>query len=195
EGGTAGARGSGKDPPSPGRKRRRKQWAPGARGGGKARAREPRHDLAQDGGVIFRLGLSRRTLDAEPRETLAQPRQRPFVQETREVVRTVRQQFPAAEPDEEIEILALNALRRGPARRLRELHLRNNERSRIAAQTGEAIEQGLIGRARQCERKQRIFLGAGGVNLVDIVAGSFAEQIGSKHIAAPPGHRLDREDT
>ena len=42
-----------------------------------------RHDLADDGSVIFRFDLVIRAFDAELREILAKPRQRPLVNESR----------------------------------------------------------------------------------------------------------------
>src|SRR5262245_15930096 len=92
--------------------------AVGAGGCRKALAHESRHDLAQDGGMIFRLGLSLRALNSEPCEALAQARQRSLMQEAGEIIRAVREEFAATEPDEQIEVLALDALGAGAARRL-----------------------------------------------------------------------------
>ncbi len=88
--------------------------APG--GASEPAARKAGHDLAQDGGVIFRLSLTGRSFDSKLAEILAQARERTLVQKTGQVVGSVWQQFSASEADEEIEILALDALARGAAR-------------------------------------------------------------------------------
>src|SRR5262245_65764466 len=67
---------------------------------------ERRHDLAQDGGVIFGLRLAGRGLDAKALEVAAQARQRPLVEETRQIVGGVGQELAAAEADEEIKVFA-----------------------------------------------------------------------------------------
>ena len=69
------------------------------------------------------------------------------------IIRAVGQQFPAPEPDEEIEILALDALGGGAARGFRERGMRDAERRRVAAQRRQPIEQRLVGRARQAARR------------------------------------------
>ena len=60
--------------------------------------------------MILRLDLALGALDAERAEIVAQPRQRPLVQEAGEIIGAVGQQFAAAEPDEEVEVFALDAL-------------------------------------------------------------------------------------
>ena len=73
------------------------------------------------------------------REILAQARERTLVQEAGEIVGAVGQQFAAAEPDEEIEIFALDLLdRRRRAAASRERDMRDAERRRIAAQARRA---------------------------------------------------------
>ena len=113
-------------------------------------ARKARHDLAQDGGVIFRLSLTGRSFDSELAEIRTQAGERSLVQESGQVIGFVRQQFSASEADEEIEILALDALARGAARRLRTRGMRQAERTCIAAQRGETLQQCAVGRA--CEQ-------------------------------------------
>ena len=82
--------------------------------------------------MILRLGIAFGALDAERAEVLAQPRQRPLVQEAGEVVRAVGQQLAAAEPDEQIEVFALDALRRRIGARLGQGRMREPERARVA---------------------------------------------------------------
>src|SRR5436189_3270327 len=103
-----------------------------------AAAENARHDLAQGRGVIFRLAIALGALDSERAEIGAEPRQRPFVQESGEIVGGVGQQFAAAESDEQVEILALDAIDGGFAGGLRERCMRDTERRRGAAQTGKA---------------------------------------------------------
>jgi hypothetical protein len=65
---------------------------------------------------------------------------------------------------------------------------------RIAAQRGQPVQQGMVGRARQQRGEQRIFLRAGGIDLV-YIAGTrilLAEEIGAQHAAIDPGRGLDR---
>ena len=88
----------------------------------------------------------------------AQPRQRPLVQEPGEIIRAVGQQLAAAQPDEEIEVLALDPVRVGAARRLRERRMREAERARVAAQVRQAAEQIRIRRTREQKRQQRVFV-------------------------------------
>ena len=110
--------------------------------------------------MILGLAVAFGALDAERRQIAAQPRQRTLVQEAGEIVRAVGQQFAAAEPDEQVEVLALDALDRGFARGLRERGMRDAERRRIAAQAGEALQQLCVRRARQQRGEQRVFLRA-----------------------------------
>ena len=90
----------------------------------------------------------------------AQPRQRALVQEAGEIVRAVGQQFAAAEPDEQVEVLALDALDRGFACGLRERGMRDAERRRVAAQAGETLQQLCVRRAPEQRGEQRVFLRA-----------------------------------
>ncbi len=83
---------------------------------------------------------------------LVQARERTLVQKTGQIVGSVRQQFSASEADEEIEIFPLDALARGAARRLRKRGMRQPERTCIAAQRGETLEQRTIGRAGEQRR-------------------------------------------
>ena len=111
--------------------RRRRQLAIGEAG----------HDLAQDRGMVFRLALTFRPLDPESSQMHTQARQRPLMQEPREIIRAVGQEFPAPEPDEEIEIFALDTLGAGSCSGLRERGMGGAERARVAAQFGETVEQ------------------------------------------------------
>ena len=88
--------------------------------------------------MILRLVVALDALDSERREILAQPRERPLVQEAGEIVRRVRQQFAAPEPDEQIEVFALDPLRRSLRRGFGERDMRDAERRRIAAQCATA---------------------------------------------------------
>src|SRR5262249_4347635 len=71
-------------------------------------AGETGHDLAQDAGVIFRLGHAFGARNAEPAQILTQARQRPFVQEAGNVIRGVRQKLAAADSNEEAEVFTLH---------------------------------------------------------------------------------------
>jgi hypothetical protein len=72
------------------------------------------------------------------RQIGAQARQRALVQEAGEIVRAIKQDFAAAEPDEQIEILTLSALDRGFACGLRQRGVGDTKRRSIAAQSGDA---------------------------------------------------------
>src|SRR5262245_66286007 len=108
------------------------QFAIATGGSGEAAPPKPRHDLAQDRRVILGLRLSGYPFDSELAEIRAQSRKRPLVQEASQVIRSVRQKFPAPEPNEEIEIFALEALDIGALRRLCERDIRHSERARHA---------------------------------------------------------------
>jgi hypothetical protein len=61
--------------------------------------------------MIFGLGDPRRALDAQFVQVLTQPRKRALVQEPGKIVGAVGQQLAAADPDKEIEKLALDLFR------------------------------------------------------------------------------------
>src|ERR1700731_4344324 len=111
------------------------QLAISACGSGRAAADDdPRHDLAEDRGVILRFRLPLGALDPKPAQICAQPRQGALVQETAQVIGAIRKQLAAAEPDEEIEIFPLDPLKAGAARRLGKRRVRQSERTGVAAQ-------------------------------------------------------------
>jgi hypothetical protein len=145
--------------------------------------------------VILGLGPTRSAFDAEPGEMLAQPRERPLVQKSGEIIRTIGQKFPAPEADEEIELFPLAALGVGAAGGFRERRVGKPEEARIAAQAGEAFQQTLIGRAHEQDRKQCVLVRPRGIDLVDS-AGRIAllgVQIGPQDRAVDAGHGLDCE--
>ena len=120
--------------------------------------------------MIFRLSLTGRSFDSELAKIRTQAGERSLVQESGQVIGSVRQQFSASEADEEIEILSLDALARGAARRLRERGMLQAERTCIAAQRGETLEQCAVGRACEQHRQQPVFLGTPGVDVIDVAA-------------------------
>ena len=91
--------------------------------------REPRHDFAQDRCVILRLAVSLGAFDAEPGQMRTQARQWPLVQESREIIRSVREKFAAPEPDEEVEIFAFDAFGICQASGLRDCRMDDAERA------------------------------------------------------------------
>jgi hypothetical protein len=97
-----------------------------------------------------------------------QARQRPLMQKSGEIIRAIGQEFPSPEPDEEIEIFALDALGAGSCGGLRKRGMGGAERARVAAQSSEAVEQGSIRCAREQKRQQRVFPPARGIDLVHI---------------------------
>jgi hypothetical protein len=68
--------------------------------------RQPGHDLAKDRNVILRFAGLLGPLDAEPRQILTHARQRALMQEAGLIIRAVRQQLAAPNPDEQVEIFA-----------------------------------------------------------------------------------------
>src|SRR6266853_1315532 len=62
------------------------QLAIGARRGRESPAHQPGHDFAQDRSVIFRLRLTRRSLESEPNQVFAQARERPLMQEAGKII-------------------------------------------------------------------------------------------------------------
>src|SRR5262249_20547511 len=115
---------TGKEAPDPRREMLLEQFAIGTGGSGEAAARKPRHDLAQGRRVILGLRLAGYPFDSELVETRAQARERALLQEAGEEIRSLRQKCPAPEPNEEIEIFALDALDIGALRRLCERDMR-----------------------------------------------------------------------
>src|ERR1700730_1146229 len=106
------------------------QLAISACGSGQAAADDPRHDLAEDRGVILRFRLSLGAVDPKPAQICAQPREGALVQETAQVIGAIRKQLAAAEPDEEIEIFPLDPLKAGAAPPLGQRGARPNQRAR-----------------------------------------------------------------
>jgi hypothetical protein len=129
---------------------------------------KPRHDLAQDRGVIFRLGLTFGPFDAESSEMRAQPRQRPLVQKSRKIIRPVGQEFPSPKSDEKVKIFAFDTLDAGPAGGFGKHRMGNAKRTWIAGQIGQVFEQGSIRCACEQHRQQRIFPPPRSIDLVDV---------------------------
>ena len=128
-------------------------------------------------------------------EIVAQPRQRPLMQEAGEIVGTVGHQLAAADADEQIEKFALDPRRVGAVGRFRETDMRHAERRRIAAQRCKAAQKFRVRRARQQRRQQRVFLRAREIDFID--AGGLivlAVQIGPQNRASDAGQRFDRQN-
>src|SRR5271169_7267289 len=96
--------------------------------GAEISARQPRHDFAQRGGMIFRFSFAVDALDAEPCEVVAQARQRALIQEAGKIIRTIGHQFAAPNADEQIEELTLDPLDICRLRRLGERRVGETER-------------------------------------------------------------------
>jgi hypothetical protein len=124
---------------------RLEQFAIGTRRRREAPAGKPGHDLAQNSRLIFRLGPTRRSFDAEPGEVLAQARQRPLMQKSGKIIRTIGQEFPAPEADEEIEIFPLDTFGVGAA--IRERGMDKAQGTRITAASWRGVPAN-IDRAR-----------------------------------------------
>jgi hypothetical protein len=124
----------------------------------------------------------------------AQARERTLVQEAGEIIGCVRQELPAPETDEKIEIFALEALDIGALRRLCERDMRQSERARIAAQCAETLKQPDIGRACEQHREQRVFLRPRSVDLVNVAgrAGMFSVEVGPQNRSAHAGRSFNR---
>src|ERR1700676_4027664 len=99
--------------------------------------------------MILWLCLPGLSLDSEPGQVLAQPRERPVKQKPSEVVGLVGHQLPAPEADEEVKILPLNIPGAGTSGSLGNGRMGEPQRARVAAKSGEALEQALIRRARE----------------------------------------------
>src|SRR6185437_1073213 len=76
----------------------------------KPTARKTGHDLTQNARMIFRFHNTVAASYSEARQIVAEPRQRALVEEAGEIVRAVRHQLAATEPDKQIEEFALNVL-------------------------------------------------------------------------------------
>ena len=143
--------------------------------------------------MIFGLGLSFGLLDAEALEIAAQPRQRTLVEEARQIVGRVGQQLAAAEADEEIEILAPDALGIGPRGGFAERRMCDAERAWIAAQSAPgAPATRHRGCAQAASRAARIPARARH-RLRRRRCQRLAKRSGRKHSARDARCRLDRE--
>jgi len=90
--------------------------------------------------MVFGLGAPGRSLDAEPGQVVAQARKWTLVQKPREIVRAVRQKLAATEPNEEIEMLALDALPRCAPGGFGKRGMGNAEWTRVTAKFGKPTE-------------------------------------------------------
>ena len=117
--------------------------------------------------MIFRLDLAFGTLDAQSHEIVAQARQWTLVQKAGEIIRSVRQQFPAPDADEQIEKLTLDPLDVRCGGCFGECRVRDAERRRITAQRRKPGQQPRVGSAAKQNRQQRIFACARSIDLVD----------------------------
>src|SRR5215203_6627416 len=90
------------------------------------------------------------------------------MQETGEIIRAVRQQLPASKPDKEVEKFPLDQIGIRMAGSIRKRSVGKPERTCIASQSGEPIEQLLIGSTRQECRQQRIFFSTRRIDLIQI---------------------------
>ena len=126
------------------------------------------HDFAQDRDVILGFRIALGALDAKLHEILAQARERPLMQESGEIIGAVGQQLAAAEPDEEIEVLALDLVRRGVFRGLGERGMREPERACIGrAACATRASRSASGARDEQRGEQPIFLGARGFGFVE----------------------------
>src|SRR5437870_1069273 len=91
--------------------------------------------------MVLRFTLRLDTFDAESLQILAQARQRTLIEKAGQVVRTVGQEFAAADPDEEIEKLTLDLFGTRSVRGLGQRCVRNTEQRCLAAKLGEPREQ------------------------------------------------------
>ncbi len=165
-----------------------------------ASACEARHDVAQDGGVILRLAVPFRALDAEPRETLAQPRQRALIKEACQVIRRVRQKLTSSDTNEQIEKLPLDALNARGGSAFRERGMRKAEWRWITTQRRKAHDEISAGSSPEQDREQCIFLRACTIDFVDFASGLRRGdipkdiEIRSQHRAVYAGDGLDQQD-
>src|SRR5690349_4147969 len=97
----------GEEAADPGREMLVEQFAIGAGRRRKLSADDAGHDLAQDRRMVLRLAVAVGARDAEPAQILAQPRERPFLQEAGEIIGAIGQQLAAPDADEQVEELAL----------------------------------------------------------------------------------------
>jgi hypothetical protein len=148
----------------------------------------------RNGRVVFWFTLLLDTFDAERLQILAEPRKRTLVEKAGQIIRTVGQELAAADADEEIEKLARDLFGARPARGLRQCGMRNTERRCIAAKLGDPPEQRGIRSARQQHGEQRVFLGARGVDFVEL-ADMLAIKIRSQDRTRNPGRGFHRDHT
>jgi hypothetical protein len=88
------------------------------------------HDLAENGRVVFGFASRFDTFNAEFTQILAQARQWTLVEKAGQIIRTVGQELPAPDADEEIEKLAFDLFGSRTVRRLRQQGMRNTQRFR-----------------------------------------------------------------
>ena len=110
------------------------------------------------------------------------------MQEAAEIIRSVRQKFPAPEADEQSEVFPLDVGRIGTARRFRDSGMGGPKGARVAGQLGDAGKQGLIRGARKQRREQRIFLRPRGIDLVEISGPIGPFVIGANHRSVRVAH-------
>src|SRR5947209_2747927 len=118
------------------------------------------HDLAEDRYVILRLRDVIGAGDADRRHVLADLRERALLQKAGQIVGRIRQEFAAADADEEIEIFAGYRIRVDIRRRLGERGMSPTELRRIAGDFRKACKK--LSRRGFCKNgsEQPIFAGA-----------------------------------
>src|SRR5262249_57581254 len=103
----------GEKAPDPGRHMGMEYWAARLLRAGQFADGEPGHDLAQDTGMILRIGDVVGASNAEPSEVPAQARERPLVQKAGEIIGGIGQKLATTDADEQVEVFALDYARLG----------------------------------------------------------------------------------
>ena len=143
--------------------------------------------------MILRLVIALDAFNTDHREIIPQACERTLVQEAGEIVRGVGQKLAAPEPDEEIEILALDAREIRSRRGFGESDMRDAERAGIAAEPRKARKQVGIGSTREQRRQEGVLARPREVDLVDFACSRLAIKIGTQAHTRDAGCCLNGE--
>ena len=143
--------------------------------------------------MILRLVIAFDPLNTDHREIIPQTCERTLVEKAGEIVRGVRQKLAAPEPDEEIEILALDARQVRSRGGFGERDMRDAERAGIAAEPRKARKQVGIRSTREQRRQQGVLARPREIDLVDFACRRLAIEIGAQAHTRDAGCCLDGE--
>ena len=131
-------------------------------------ARKTGHDLEQNCDVIFRLTRRSSALNSQDIEIFTDARERPLVQEAREIIRGIGQQLASSQSDKQIEKFLGDSALVESHRNCGEFDVRHAEIGRVAFEHRDLGQRVSGGRLAQQQRQQAVLRGAKLIDFVDL---------------------------